>query len=132
MNVFLLEDTKNPPVVPYNFGPGENKLRIHRNSKRVHWVDDNRTILENCSTFVAHLKEFVQNVINNRPYEFDWKQGRNSLNALERLIDCRELRQAYDECLILARQNNRLGLLGQQTLIAQLISRTISFSSNAL
>ena len=118
----------NEPVDhPYDFGGGgDSPVRpMSRPVKRVHWVDDDETILKLCYQFVDHLKLFVQHVINDYYDDEHWRQCQTYLNELHRLIDSSALQRAFDESLTLANEGDKVRLLRQQTFIAQLISRTV-------
>lgn len=111
--------------MPYYFGQGDVSAPSRRTGKRVHWIDDDQTILDLCYRFVDHLKLFVQHVIHDYYDDEHWRQCQIYLNELHRLTDCSELQRAFDESLVWANEGDKVRLLQQQTFIAQLISRTV-------
>ncbi|CAF1235328.1 unnamed protein product [Rotaria sp. Silwood1] len=127
----ILKRTKTEKAVPeiitypYDFGNGEDLNTTHHNNKHVHWIDNNEIILNTCRHFVEHLKIFVQNIINDKNEEIYLKNCQISLNELDSLIDCSELKQAFEYTIELANNNEKHHLLQQQTFIAHLISRTL-------
>ncbi|CAF0738334.1 unnamed protein product [Rotaria sordida] len=119
------KDIPQITTCPYDFGNGEDLITTDQNSKHVHWIDNNEIILNACRRFVEHLKIFVQNVINGQNEEIYLKNCQISLNELNSLIDCSELKQAFEDTIELANKYDKNQLLQQQTFIAHLISRTI-------
>ena len=95
--------------------------------KHVHWID-NDAILNACRRFVEHLKLYIQNVINSQNDEVYLENCQISLNELNSLTDCSELKQAFEQTVKLANKCEKNQLLQHQTLIAQLITRTILLS----
>lgn len=101
---------------------------MQRNIKHVHWIDDenyNNNILNICQEFVENLKIFVQNILNDKYDEIYFENCRLSLDKLQLLTNCEELKQAFEYTVILANKYDKNQLLQQQTFIADLISRTI-------
>ncbi|CAF1069476.1 unnamed protein product [Rotaria sordida] len=119
------KDIPQITTCPYDFGNGEDLITTDQNSKHVHWIDNNEIILNACRRFVEHLKIFVQNVINGQNEEIYLKNCQISLIELNSLIDCSELKQAFEDTIELANKYDKNQLLQQQTFIAHLISRTI-------
>ncbi|CAM4806795.1 unnamed protein product [Rotaria magnacalcarata] len=114
---------------PYDFGDGEDSMATTQNGKHVRWIDNDECIVNACRRFVEHLKIFVQNVINDQNEEIYLQNCEKYLNELNSLIDCTELKEAFQYSVELANQYEKNQLLQQQTFIAQLISRTILSSS---
>ncbi|CAF3564022.1 unnamed protein product [Rotaria socialis] len=114
---------------PYDFGDGEDSMATTQNGKHVRWIDNDECIVNACRRFVEYLKIFVQNVINDQNEEIYLQNCQRYLNELNSLIDCTELKEAFQYSVELANKYEKNQLLQQQTFIAQLISRTILSSS---
>ena len=120
----------------YDFGIGE-VTRSHSlisrgttTNKRVHWIDDDDIILNASHRFLEDLKSFVHIVIEETRVDDDYlKQCQVALNELEGLIDCQQIKIAFDHLIQLANQFDKNRLSEQQTHIEKLISRTVVFSS---
>ena len=100
-------------------------MSSRHNGKHVHWIDDTDTIFNACHRFVEHLKLFVQNIINDKNEEIYLRNCQLSLDELDMLTDCSQLKQAFEYTIELANKHEKIQLLQQQTFIAHLISRTV-------
>jgi hypothetical protein len=119
----ILKRTKPKKILSdtYDF----NIENSRHNGKHVHWIDDDESILNACHRFVEHLKLFVQNVLNDKNDEIYLKNCQISLDELNNLTDCEQLKQAFQDTIQLAKNYEKNQLLQQQTFIAHLISRTV-------
>jgi hypothetical protein len=119
---------------PYDFGIGEIKRTdsvASRSSsgKRVHWIDDDESILNACHHFIEYLKLYVQNIDKNDDNYL--KNCQISLDELNSLVDCQQIQEAFDDIIQLAKTNDKDQLIQQQIYIENLISRTVLFTSSA-
>lgn len=118
---------------PYDFGSGEinrtDSTMSRNGAKRVHWIDDDEIVLNLCHRFVEYLKLFVQNVMDNTNEEQYLKHCQITLNELNKLIDCQEVRKAFEYIVELAKRGNKAQLIEHQTYIENLLSRTVLLSS---
>jgi hypothetical protein len=121
---------------PYNFGVGEinctDSITSRSSGKRVHWVDDDELILNACHRFIEYFKVFVQNVINedeDQNEDVHLKNCQIALDELNSLIDCRRINEAFEYTIELVNKQDKIQLLEQQTLMENLISQTVLFSS---
>jgi hypothetical protein len=103
----------------------ESSITSRQNNKHVHWIDDDKVILNFCHHFVENLKLFVQNIIDNQYEENYLKNCQLALDQLHSFIDCSQLKQAFNHTIELANKNEKHQLLQQQTYIAHLISHTV-------
>ncbi|UJR32213.1 hypothetical protein I4U23_019678 [Adineta vaga] len=116
---------KDPVMHVYDFDMNDDSMISRHPNKHVHWIDDNDAILQACHRFVEHLKVFVQNVIHDTNEEIHLKNCQLSLDELQMLTDCSELKRAFEKTIQLARKHQKNELLQQQTFLAKLISRTV-------
>jgi hypothetical protein len=102
-----------------------SSITSRQNGKHVHWIDNDKAILNSCHHFVENLKLFVQNILDNQYEENYLKNCEKALDELHTFIDCSELKQAFNHSIELANKNEKYQLLQQQTHIAHLISHTV-------
>jgi hypothetical protein len=121
----FVESTDNTLILPYDFGQGEYSPH---DDKHVQWIDNDDAIYRACQGFVEHMKLFVQKTINHEHDTIHWRYCQFFLNELRTLVDCSDLEHAFGRTRELAVRFDRIQILHQQTLIAQLISRILSFS----
>ncbi|CAF1433471.1 unnamed protein product [Rotaria sordida] len=132
----VISSTNTDEIQPYNFDSNEitqTNSSISRNSgKRVHWIDDDEIILNLSHRFIEYLKLFVQNIIDNNNNNNEDKYLINcqiSLDELDSLIDCQQIKEAFEDIIELTKTRNKNLLLEQQTYIENLLSRTVHLSS---
>jgi hypothetical protein len=103
----------------------DSSIISRQNGKHVHWIDNDKIRLNFCHYFVDNLKLFIQNIIDNQYEEIYLKNCQTALDELDKLIDCSQLKQAFNYSIELANKNEKHKLLQQQTYIAHLISHTV-------
>ncbi|CAF0966762.1 unnamed protein product [Adineta steineri] len=120
---------KDITIDSYGLDTVDDSVTSYHQNKHVHWIDDNNnnddTILKCCHRFVEHLKIFIHNIMNDKNEEIYLKNCQMSLDELNKLTDCSELKQAFEYTIQLANKQEKHRLLQQQTFIAHLISRTV-------
>ena len=126
---FLLDITHT-----YDFDKDETFPRSTTTTpKRVHWIDDHddEIILNACHHFIENLKIYVENIHNNQLDNYYLKQCQLSLDKLDSLIDCHEIKQIFNHLLLSTENYNKIQLNEQLNYIENLISHIIYSSSSA-
>ena len=127
--ICLISVVTSDQTRPYDFGNGETS-RPRSSNKRVHWIDDDETILNASHRFIEYLKLFVRNQIEDRSVNDNYlKQCQISLNELDSIVDCQKIRVAFDDLIQFSKLHDKTRLHEQGIYIENLISHTVLFSS---
>ena len=119
---------------PYNFGVAEENNRTDLlpsrfTRRRVHWIDEDDAATNLSHRFIEYLKLFVQSIVNDKNGEAYLKNCQISLDELDSLINCRQIKEAFENIIELVEERNKNKILEQQLYIENLLSRTVLFSS---
>jgi len=75
--------------------------------------------------FIGYLKLFIENIIDEKNENDYLKNCQISLDELESLIDCHQIKQAFEDIIQLANKQDKNQLYEQQIYIENLISRSV-------